>query len=118
MSKPTSKVEPAAVANPPSPQLDETLSAPVRLRIAAFLAGCDEADFRAVQDYCEMTASSLSKQVTTLLDAGHVAVRKVASNRYTKTRLALTPAGRAALGGHVAWLRQIADQAASTADAT
>jgi hypothetical protein len=97
---------------PAAARLDPTLSSPVRLRIAAYLAGCEEADFAAVQAYCEMSASSLSKQVTTLLSAGHVVIHKVASGRYTKTRLALTAEGREALSAHVAWLRQIAGEVA------
>lgn len=90
--------------------LDTTLSSPVRLRIAAYLAGCDTADFAAVQAYCQMSASNLSKQVTTLTSVGYVEVRKVASGRYPKTTLALTPEGRDALTAHVARLRHIAEE--------
>jgi DNA-binding MarR family transcriptional regulator len=93
-----------------SARLDEALSSPVRLRIAAYLAGCQEADFAAVQTYCEMTPSSLSKQVTALSAVGYVEVHKVASGRYSKTRLALTRGGRGALSAHIAWLRNIVEQ--------
>lgn len=97
------------------PRLDQALSSPVRLRIAAYLAGCDQADFSTVQEFCQMSTSSLSKQVTTLLEGGYLEVHKVAAGRYTKTRLALTAAGREALVAHVAWLRQVAERATTPA---
>lgn len=93
--------------------LDTTLSSPVRLRIAAYLAGCATADFAAVQAYCQMSASNLSKQVTTLAAVGYVEVQKIASGRYPKTTLALTPEGRAALATHVAQLRRIVEESSA-----
>lgn len=101
----------------PSPiSLDDAFSSPVRLKLSGYLAGCAEADFQAVMAYCEMTAPSLSKSITVLEAKGYVTIRKVASGRYTKTRLSITDAGRAALGAHVASLQRIAD-AASAASA-
>ncbi len=99
----------------PDQDLDACLSSAVRLRVCGYLAGCEEADFQAVQAYCDLTAPTLSKQVTTLLEHGYVTIRKVAAGRYTKTRLGLSGEGRAALGAHVAALRRIADQASDDA---
>ncbi|GGF90496.1 transcriptional regulator [Rhodococcoides trifolii] len=92
--------------------LDETLSAPTRLKICGYLSGCTEADFKVVQDYCAISQSSLSKHLTTLSDKGYVEIRKVSAARYTKTRLSLTDAGRRALGEHVEYLRSIAESVA------
>ncbi|WP_432509311.1 transcriptional regulator [Kineococcus auxinigenes] len=93
------------------PTLDETFTSAVRLRVCAYLSGCEEADFKAVQDYCELTQPNLSKNVTVLAERGYVEVSKVAAGRYTKTRLRLTGAGQAALDGHVAALQEIVDSA-------
>jgi len=58
-------------------ELVDALTAPGRLRICAFLSGCDEADFGAVQQYCELSKSNLSKQLTVLSDLGLISIRKV-----------------------------------------
>lgn len=88
--------------------LDDLLVTPVRLSICGYLAGCDEADFKSVQEYCGMTQSNLSKQLTILSDRGYLVVRKVTVGRYARTRLQLTDAGRAALTGHIDYLQEIA----------
>lgn len=93
------------------PELEETFASAVRLRVCAYLSGCEEADFKAVQDYCGLNQPNLSKNVTVLADRGYVEVSKVASGRYTKTRLRLTDAGQSALDGHVAALQEIIDSA-------
>ncbi|MFE7271146.1 transcriptional regulator [Streptomyces sp. NPDC057623] len=92
--------------------LDETFRTATRLRISAFLSGCDEAEFRAVQEYCDLSPSALSKNVSALEDAGYVTVRKGHVGKTPRTWLALTPAGREALAGHLAALQHIADTAA------
>jgi DNA-binding MarR family transcriptional regulator len=96
-------------------ELDDAFRTTTRLRIAAFLSGCDEAEFRAVQDYCEVSPSNLSKNVAALEDLGYVSVRKGHVGKTPRTWLALTDAGRKALAGHLAFLQQIADAAARSA---
>ncbi|MBM7167698.1 transcriptional regulator [Streptomyces sp. G44] len=95
--------------------LDEIFRTATRLRISAFLSGCDEAEFRAVQDYCDLSPSALSKNISALEEAGYVSVRKGHVGRTPKTWLALTDSGRAALAGHLAALQAIADTAAQHA---
>ena len=56
--------------------LDEYLSLPVRLSIAAALARVDDAEFGTVRDAIEVSDAVLSKQVTILGGAGYVHVRK------------------------------------------
>jgi len=94
-------------------QLDDVLLAPVKLRICAYLSGCEAADYEAVQAYCALTASNLSKQISALDSCGYVTIAKVASGRYTKTRLGLTDAGRTALAAHLAALQELAHDASS-----
>ncbi|MGU3437340.1 transcriptional regulator [Actinomycetes bacterium M1A6_2h] len=94
------------------PHLDESLTAPARLKICGYLSGCSEADFKVVQDYCGLSQSSLSKHLTTLSDRGYVDITKVSAARYTKTRIGLTDIGRRVLGEHVAYLQSIAESVA------
>jgi DNA-binding MarR family transcriptional regulator len=94
-----------------SPALHDSLTSPVRLRITGYLSGCEEADFKAVAAYCQLTSPNLSKQITTLSEAGLVDITKVPSGRYTTTRLRLTDTGRAALEAHVSALQEIASTA-------
>jgi len=89
------------------PTLDDTLSSAVRLRICAYLSGCDGADFKAVQQFCDVSQPNLSKNLTVLAERDYVEIRKVASGRYTKTRLRLTATGQGALQSHVAALQDI-----------
>lgn len=91
--------------------LDPVFANPARLQVCSYLAGCDKADFKAVADYCALSAPTLSKHVTALHEKAFLSVEKVAAGRYTKTRLALTGPGRDALAAHVMALREIADLA-------
>lgn len=97
--------------SPIGASLDDAFSSLPRLKICGYLAGCHEADFQAVSAYCELTAPSLSKNITALNAKGYLNIRKVASGRYTKTRLSLTDSGRTALSSHVAFLQSVANAA-------
>jgi len=97
----------AATAPVGKPTLDDTLSSAVRLRICAYLSGCDEADFKAVREFCGLSQPNLSKNLTVLADRDYVEIHKVASGRYTKTRLRLTATGQGALQSHAAALQDI-----------
>jgi DNA-binding PadR family transcriptional regulator len=59
----------------------------------------------------------LSKQSRVLEDAGYLEVRKGAVGRRPRTWFRLTPHGRQALAGHLAWLAELEEAfAASTLD--
>ena len=92
----------------PRHRLDPVIHSPIRLSIMACLAEVAEAEFGFVRQAVEISAPTLSKQVTTLEGAGYVAIRKGAVGRLPRTWLALTEAGRAALAVHLAALRAIA----------
>ncbi|WP_326844512.1 transcriptional regulator (plasmid) [Streptomyces sp. NBC_01558] len=92
--------------------LDDAFRTANRLRIAAFLSGCDEAEFRAVQDYCDLSPSNLSKNIAALEELDYVAVRKGHVGKTPRTWLALTDKGRKALAAHLAALQNIAATAA------
>ncbi|MEH0109685.1 transcriptional regulator [Tersicoccus sp. MR15.9] len=91
---------------------------PTRLAICAYLSGCQQGDFSAVQEYCGLSQSTLSKALTQLTAAGYVEVTKASVGRYSKTVLALTEAGREALASHLDALQRIAIQARRTARAS
>jgi len=84
------------------------IHAPVRFSIVAALAAVDEADFKSLAETIELSDSALSKQLTTLKDAGYVALRKTFVGRFPRTYVALTPAGRKAWEHHLQALREIA----------
>jgi DNA-binding MarR family transcriptional regulator len=81
---------------------------PLRLSIMACLAPVEEAEFSFVRDAVELTAATLSKQMTILEEAGYVAVRKGYVGKRPRTCLALTKQGREALTAYVDVLRSIA----------
>ncbi|WP_370893463.1 winged helix-turn-helix domain-containing protein [Janibacter sp. GXQ6167] len=90
-------------------RLDGVIHAPIRFSIVAELASVDEAEFSAVRDAVEVSDSVLSKQASTLEQAGYVKVRKGYVGKRPRTWLSLTSHGRAAFSAHLAALREIAD---------
>lgn len=93
------------------PALDQAIHHPTRLTMMAFLAGCAEAEFAAVREYCHVSDASVSRISTALEEAGYVKVRKGAVGRRPRTWLSLTSAGRTALKRHLAALQAIVDAA-------
>jgi DNA-binding MarR family transcriptional regulator len=84
-----------------------------RLSICGLLAaGVDWVEFAALRDAAGISDSVLSKQSRVLEDAGYVEVRKGAVGRRPRTWFRLTPAGRQAVEGHLAWLAEL-EQAVS-----
>ena len=97
------------------PRFDELIHPSTRLSIVALLAATDWVDFAFVRDRLGLSDSALSKQFTTLEDAGYIAIERPTQNRRRRVHVHLTDAGRDAFGGHVAALRQIVDSADQTA---
>ncbi|MFF3261083.1 winged helix-turn-helix domain-containing protein [Streptomyces sp. NPDC002932] len=95
--------------------LDEAIHHPTRLAVVAFLSACDEADFAAVRDGCQVSDSVLSKTASALEAAGYLHVRKGHVGKRPRTWLSLTPAGEQALAGHIAALQNIVTTARSAA---
>jgi DNA-binding MarR family transcriptional regulator len=93
---------------------DELIHPATRLSIVALLAAADWAEFAFVRDQLGLSDSALSKQLSTLEDAGYVAIERPVSERRRRVRARLTPVGRERFDGHVAALKGII--AASTAD--
>jgi DNA-binding MarR family transcriptional regulator len=92
-------------------RFDELIHPSTRLSIVALLAAVDWADFSFVRDDLGLSDSALSKQLSTLEEAGYVATERPLSDRRRRVRARLTPAGRQAFEGHVAALREIMEPA-------
>lgn len=93
--------------SPVASGFDELIHAPTRLSIMSLLAASAWADFAFVRDSVGLSDSALSKQVSTLQQAGYVTVRKTGAGRLGRTHLALSKQGRQAFEGHVAALQEI-----------
>ena len=95
-------------------RFDELIHAPTRLSIVALLAASGWAEFKFVRDSVGLSDSALSKQLTTLEEAGYVEIRKGFVGKRPRTSARLTRAGRAAFDGHVAALQQIVSGAGAS----
>ncbi|MDQ4502201.1 transcriptional regulator [Sinomonas sp. ASV322] len=92
---------------------DETIHAPLRLRVCVMLAAVKELEFSKLRDELDVADSVLSKHLKVLADAGYVGLRKpVGLGGRPKTWASLTKGGRAALSGHLVALQALAQQAA------
>ena len=89
------------------PRFDELIHAPTRLSLVAFLGATEWADFAVLRDSVGLSDSALSKQLTTLEDAGYVEIRKAFVGKRPRTSARLTTRGRTAFERHVSALQQI-----------
>lgn len=95
-------------------RFDDLIHAPTRLSLVSLLAATDWADFRFLRDSLAMSDSALSKQLTTLEEAGYLEIRKSFVAKRPRTSARLTPQGREAFAGHVAALQEIVARAGRT----
>ena len=86
---------------------DELIHPATRLSIVALLAAADGADFAFLRDELGLSDSALSKQLSTLEEAGYVTIERPLSDRRRRVRARLTPLGRERFDGHVVALREI-----------
>jgi DNA-binding transcriptional ArsR family regulator len=96
------------------PRFDELIHAPTRLSIVSLLAATEWADFKFIRDSVRLSDSALSKQLTTLDDAGYVEIRKGFVGKRPRTSARLTSVGRAAFDQHVAALQEIVARAGAS----
>jgi DNA-binding transcriptional ArsR family regulator len=88
-------------------RFDELIHAPTRLAIVSLLAATEWADFSFIRDGVGLSDSALSKQLTTLEQAGYVEIRKGFVGKRPRTSVKLSKAGRRAFAQHVAALQAI-----------
>lgn len=90
-------------------KFDELIHPSTRLSLVAVLAATDWVDFAFLRDELALSDSALSKQLSTLEDAGYVEIERPVREHRRRVRARLTPAGASAFDGHVAALRSIVD---------
>ncbi len=90
--------------------LDPVIHAPARLRIVATLAALPNGDslsFTRLQDMLELTPGNLITHLRKLEDAGYLATETSGNGRASRTSVALTDQGRAALDTYTNALRDL-----------
>lgn len=95
-------------------QPDDLIHQPLRLRImSALWAGrdADPLEFSHLKKVTGATDGNLGSHLAALEKAGYVAVAKDFVGKRPRTRVAITPAGGRAFRGHVAWLRELVEEA-------
>jgi DNA-binding MarR family transcriptional regulator len=97
---------------------DELIHPSTRLSIVALLAGADWVEFGFVRDELGLSDSALSKQLSTLEEAGYVSLQRPTSGRGRRVHVRLTEVGRKAFNGHVHALQTIMNGADVQAAAT
>jgi len=90
--------------------LDPVIHAPARLRIVATLAALPDGaslSFTRLQDMLALTPGNLITHLRKLEDAGYIDTEKTGNGNASRTSVALTGAGRAALETYTAALREL-----------
>jgi DNA-binding MarR family transcriptional regulator len=86
---------------------DTIIHAPNRLRICAFLAPLEEAEFQILRNELGVSDSVLSKHLKQLEQAGYVKQHKKKRQGRQRTWVYLTGEGRMAFAGHVEELKRL-----------
>lgn len=92
-----------------TPQFDEIVHGPHRLRICAYLDATSSVEFSALKELLEVADSVVSKQLKILREAGYITLSKPTGQGRVRTWISLTPTGHEAYAGHVAALKQLVD---------
>jgi DNA-binding transcriptional ArsR family regulator len=95
-------------------RFDELIHAPTRLSIVSLLAASEWADFKFIRDSVGLSDSALSKQLTTLEEAGYVEIRKGFVGKRPRTSARLTGSGRTAFDRHVIALQEIVSRSGAS----
>jgi DNA-binding MarR family transcriptional regulator len=91
-------------------QPDSVIHQPVRLKIMAALKALphgEAIEFVRLKAIVGATEGNLGAHITTLEDAGYVAVQKDFLGKRPRTRVSMTPQGRRAFDAYVAYLQEI-----------
>jgi DNA-binding transcriptional ArsR family regulator len=91
-------------------ELDPMIHVPARLRIVATLAALPDGDtlsFTRLQDMIGLTPGNLITHLRKLQDAGYLSTEKTGNGVASRTSVALSSRGRAALVTYTAALRDL-----------
>ena len=95
---------------------NEIIHQSLRLKIMATLNALprnEKIEFPRLKALLKATDGNLGAHLTTLENAGYIAVEKDFADKKPRTRVSLTPTGRRAFEGHVAYLRELIDGGAA-----
>jgi DNA-binding HxlR family transcriptional regulator len=92
---------------PELPELDPVVHGKLRLAVLSLLIGVEDADFTWLRQKTGSTDGNLGAQMLKLEEAGYVAMEKRFAGRKPQTVYRMTTAGREALAGYVAALKQL-----------
>lgn len=95
----------------PVARFDDVIHPSTRLTLVATLAATEWAEFAYLKDQLGLSDSALSKQLSTLEEAGYLTAERRSTGRRRTVRARLTPTGRDAYAGHIAALRAIVGDA-------
>jgi DNA-binding MarR family transcriptional regulator len=93
-------------------EANDIIHQPLRLKIMAALYAERDAgplDFAQLKSVTQATDGNLGSHLTTLEKAGYVEILKDHVGKRSRTRAALTPAGRQAFRRHVDYLREVVE---------
>ncbi|WP_258184519.1 transcriptional regulator [Bifidobacterium sp. UTCIF-37] len=93
---------------------DKTVQSPIRFALMSILSEVDSANYRTLRSALQVSAPTLSKQITVLEDAGYVEVSKIARGRQVLTEVSLTDKGSAAYRKQLDILQRLASPYAET----
>jgi DNA-binding MarR family transcriptional regulator len=91
---------------------DEIIHQSLRLKIMATLNALprsEKLEFPKLKALLKATDGNLGAHISTLENAGYIAVEKDFADRKPRTRVSLTASGKRAFEGHVAYLRELID---------
>lgn len=92
---------------PAVPRIDPFVHEPARLRVLAYLAMVEAADFMYLLRQTELSRGNLSVQTTRLEEAGLIEATKREVDGRLRTAFALTAEGLAALRAYKTTMRQV-----------
>ncbi len=91
---------------------NEIIHQTVRLKVMSALNAANEAlEFTRLKAIVNATDGNLGSHLNTLESAGYVTVEKDFIGKKPRTRVTITPAGKQAFTRHVAYLRDVFDNA-------
>jgi DNA-binding HxlR family transcriptional regulator len=96
---------------PELPDLNPVVHGKLRLALLTLLTGVEEAEFTWLREKTGATDGNLGAQLLKLEEAGYISVEKKFVQRKPQSLYRMTDAGRAALSGYVAALRQLLGEA-------
>jgi DNA-binding MarR family transcriptional regulator len=94
----------------PIDDLDPAIHSPTRMKILAYLAIVDSADFTFLLTQTGLTRGNLSPNLRKLEEAGYVTIQKTFVDRVPRTLIRLTDEGREAVGRYNRTMQRVLDE--------